>query len=367
MKKGGIRVTDKYRLYEHLSQAMIVISSDLQCLYLNNEAKWLLKNRENVSGLSFDDFILGTGFSDNRQQLIKLVSVTFHSQQKKSLTIKANNGEFSTINCTPIESEVVLVEMGVNAQLSHWRDIFKVIVEESEDMIFYKGKDLTYEYVNKTYSKFYNLPQDQLLACSDVDLVNRGLLSPVLHYQCLQSDEETLKKGYFSGIEVCEDRYFHAVKRKISDGVFCVAHDITKDIRLQQETERDLITGLYNEKSLARVIKSMSKGKEYHVLVIYLENLGAVNKDKGVSFSRQCMKQIAHFVKTYSDVLFFYIEGIGFIGLFDKVLRRPDDFYSQFIEELNNQHVPAELKISVTLKFIQEDSTFFDFLHESSC
>ena len=301
---------------------MIVISSDLQCLYLNNEAKRSLKNHENVSGLSFDDFILGTGFSDNRQQLIKLVSVTFHSQQKKSLTIKANNGEFSTINCTPIESEVVLVEMGVN---------------------------------------------DQLLACSDVDLVNRGLLSPVLHYQCLQSDEETLKKGYFSGIEVCEDRYFHAVKRKISDGVFCVAHDITKDIRLQQETERDLITGLYNEKSLARVIKSMSKGKEYHVLVIYLENLGAANKDKGVSFSRQCMKQIAHFVKTYSDVLFFYIEGIGFIGLFDKVLRRPDDFYSQFIEELNNQHVPAELKISVTLKFIQEDSTFFDFLHESSC
>lgn len=360
-------MTDKYRLYEHLSQAMIVISSDLQCLYLNNEAKRLLKNHENVSELSFDDFIFGIGFSDNRQQLIKLAAVTFHSQQKKSLTIKANNGEFSTINCTPLEAEVVLVELGVNAQLSHWRHIFKVIVEESEDMIFYKGKDLTYEYVNKTYSKFYNLPQDQLLACSDVDLVNRGLLSPVLHYQCLQSDEETLKKGYFSGIEVCEDRYFHAVKRKISDGVFCVAHDITKDIRLQQETERDLITGLYNEKSLARVIKSMSKGKEYHVLVIYLENLGAVNKDKGVSFSRQCMKQIAHFVKTYSDGLFFYIEGIGFIGIFDKVLKKPDDFYSQFIQNLNSQHVPDELKLSVVLELIDENSTFFDFLQESLC
>lgn len=354
-------MVNPYQLYEFLSHALLVVSPDGRCDYLNREAKRLLPTIHDFSQLTFDEIIDHFGFSADREHLTKLIAITFHTQQRKELTLKDRNGQFATVNTIPLEG-AVLVEFGVNTQLSRWRDIFKFVVEDSEDMIFYKGKDLTYEYVNKAYTDYYNLSPREILSSSDVDLVNMGVLSPILQYQCQQSDEEALKNGCFSGIEVCGDRYYQAIKRRINDGVFCISRDITEDIRLRQETERDPVTGLQNEQSLAKVIKSLSKEKEHHFIVIYLENLGQISKSKGITYSRQCIQQVSHFVREYSELLFFYVEGIGFIGLFDKMPKNPDHFYHQFMEKLHQQHVPSQLEISVMLKSTQSDPEFFQFI-----
>ena len=96
--------------------------------------------------------------------------------------------------------------------------------------------------------------------------------------------------------------------------------------------------------------------------MIYLENLGQISKSKGITYSRQCIQQVSHFVREYSELLFFYVEGIGFIGLFDKMPKNPDHFYHHFMEKLHQQHVPSQLEISVMLKSTQSDPEFFQFI-----
>lgn len=96
-------MVNPYQLYEFLSHALLVVSPDGRCDYLNREAKRLLPTIHDFSQLTFDEIIGHFGFSADREHLTKLIAITFHTQQRKELTLKDRNGQFATVNTIPLE------------------------------------------------------------------------------------------------------------------------------------------------------------------------------------------------------------------------------------------------------------------------
>ena len=113
--------------------------------------------------------------------------------------------------------------------------------------------------------------------------MSKGVLSPIFQYHRSKSDAEVIKQGNYSNVEFFTNQnYYQISKRKMNKGILCVARDITNEINAYQEVEIDSVTSLYNRKALARILKSIPKDKEYHVIGIILENFGELSKDHGL-------------------------------------------------------------------------------------
>ena len=91
---------------------------------------------------------------------------------------------------------------------------------------------------------------------------------------------------------------------------------------------------------------------------IILENFGELSKDHGLLLGKRCLKQLAQFVRDYSDILFFHVAGIGFIGLFDKLLSNPELFQQSFASEVAKLNLPSILKTEIVIEKVNLESGF---------
>ena len=91
---------------------------------------------------------------------------------------------------------------------------------------------------------------------------------------------------------------------------------------------------------------------------IILENFGELSKDHGLLLGKRCLKQLAQFVRDYSDILFFHVAGIGFIGLFDKLLSNPELFQQSFASEVAKLNLPSILQTEIVIEKVNLESGF---------
>ena len=56
---------------------------------------------------------------------------------------------------------------------------------------------------------------------------------------------------------------------------------------------------------------------------------------------------------------FFHLDGIGFVGLFDKKLRDSDKVRESIVNQISNINLPPLLKIEVTMKMIDDQYNLF--------
>ena len=347
------------QLFEHLSQPIVLINPDGGIKYLNSAAKHLLNVTNYSEELNLVEVIENISLIKSRKYLIEILESVNQTKQKKYATLKDEKHQEFTLKFIPDEAGIIVEIIKKSCSDILEQEIFNFIVENSSDMIFYKGEDLTYRFANKTYLRFLNIEEEDLLGMTDEALASKGVLSPIFQYQCSKSDAEVIKQGNYSNVEFFTNQnYYQISKRKMNKGILCVARDITNEINAYQEVEIDSVTSLYNRKALARILKSIPKDKEYHVIGIILENFGELSKDHGLLLGKRCLKQLAQFVRDYSDILFFHVAGIGFIGLFDKLLSNPELFQQSFASEVAKLNLPSILKTEIVIEKVNLESGF---------
>ena len=142
----------------------------------------------------------------------------------------------------------------------------------------------------------------------------------------------------------------------MGDGIFGIVKDVTEEIIGKQEAECDVITMLQNRKALLKVLNAVPKDTEYYAIGILLDNLGEVARHKGGEYAHQCLGQVSYFVKEYQEILFFYLEGIGFIGLLDKIKGDLEQFRQSIEADISKQNFPTDLKLSTIATKVDQDS-----------
>ena len=101
-----------------------------------------------------------------------------------------------------------------------------------------------------------------------------------MYHQIVQGDTETLEMGEYSNIEFSSNQnYYEVLKKKLYNGIFCIARDVTNEISISQQSEIDVTTSLYNRKAMNRMLNSIPKEKRYHAVEIILENFGELLKN----------------------------------------------------------------------------------------
>jgi PAS domain S-box-containing protein len=93
---------------------------------------------------------------------------------------------------------IVLAEMGVtrleteaaNGEIIHQKNLLQSMIDSIPDLIFYKDTEENYLGCNKAFEKYTNLPQDELIGKSDLDLFPSSTAHSYRHH-----DQEMLKQG----------------------------------------------------------------------------------------------------------------------------------------------------------------------------
>lgn len=333
-------------LFEHLSRPIAFMTLQGKITYLNLKARQQLGKIEDVKVQHLQDIL-------ELEEIICELDAIFHQLGKmttgehKTWTLTRSNGHPMILSFIKSETFIVL-EWIEEANEPLKLDLFDYLIEDArEKMIFYKDKDLIYRYANQAYVRLFKMGKDwNLIGLTDEDLLHRGIISPVDYHQCVLGDEEAYKKGQYLDVEFMEGGYYQIFKTPIKGGILGVVKDVTTEIMGQQELEHDAITMLQNRKALLKVLNAIPKDTTYYAVGILIDNLGEVARNKGVTYAHQCLKQVAYFVKEYPDILFFYLDGIGFIGLLDKLRGDLESFRQSLEAEILNRNFPEELKIS---------------------
>ena len=348
-------------MFEHLkylSQAMVVMNFNGDIEYLNLKAKKLLNiQTDKLNLLEILESLKLDAFKEAIKETFTHMSL---ENPTKYVKLKNNDNQEFVFYFVAIKEGIIVEILSQSDRAILQKDIFDFILKNSTDMIFFKGKDLAYQLANESFLNLLNLKEEELLGTTDEELVEQGILSPILYHQCMQGDMETLEVGSYTNIEfLSNESYYEVSKKKLYNGILCVAKDVTNEINASKQAELDSQTSLYNKKALIRVLKSIPKDKGYHAIEIYMENLGEIVKTQGIAYATKCLKQIANVLKQNQDALFFYIEGIGFIGLFDKTLSNPDKVRESFLTQISNINLPSDLKVDVVMITLNDECSLF--------
>ncbi len=353
-------MSNSFRHLEYLSQSIVVINLDEEIKYLNLKARELFGLMNDSQKLNLLQGLENLKLSTHQDEIKETLTNVYQSKQSKHLTLENEDNQQFTFHFFMSKEEIVVEVLGQSDNVILQKDIFNFIVTNSSDIIFFKGEDLVYQLVNDTYLKLLNMKEEDIIGITDDVLVERGILSPILYHQCIQGDMETLEQGSYCEIEFfSSERYYQVSKKKVRNGILCVARDVTNEVNISHQSEIDSITGLYNRKAFCRMLSSIPEDKEYHTIEIILENFGEIIKNYDLQYANRCLKQLAQFVKEYSEALFFYLDGVAFVGLFDKILRNPDNVRESIIAQISNLNLPFTLKIEVTMKTLNAKSDLF--------
>lgn len=340
-----------FEYLKYLSQAVAVVT-------VNGDIKYLNLKAQDLFGSSLDllEGLENIKLNKYKDTVKDILATVYESKQKKSLSMKNENNEEFVFQFFINEGEIIIEVLSKSNEMILKDDIFNFIVSNSSDMISFKGEDLVYRFVNDTGLQLLHLQDKDIIGFTDEDLVEKEILAPILHHQILQGDIETIEKGTYSSIEFfSNESYYQVSKKYLYNGILCVSRNITTEINASNQIEIDEMTSLYNRKAMCRMLKSISKDKEYHVVEIVIENFGEVVNKHDLQYANRCLKQLAYFLKKYPDALFFYLDGIGFVGLFDKKLANPDKVRELLLTQISNINLPSLLKIEVTMKIINDD------------
>lgn len=318
-------------LFEHLSTPMILIDLSGKIQALNKQARELLNDVDLAISTDLFALLEKEGFKCQPDAFQPLLTRVQCGENQK-LSIERRNGQCFTLHFISNESSIIVEILQENADSLKMKLFDYMIDRIPTKMIFYKDQQNIYRYANLAYVKSVHLThQDELIGLTDEDLFNRKIISPIVYYQCIRGDEEAHSEGEYLEVEYIEGAYYQIFKKKVGDGIFGIVKDVTEEIIGKQEAE-------------------------YYAIGILLDNLGEVARHKGVEYAHQCLGQVSYFVKEYQEILFFYLEGIGFIGLLDKIKGDLEQFRQSIEADISKQNFPTDLKLSTIATKVDQDS-----------
>lgn len=353
-------IGNSFGYLEYLSQVIAVVSLDGDIKYLNLKARALLGVVNDSQKMNLLEVLEKFKLTTHKDEVTETLMTVYQSKQRKHLTLENEDNQQFTFHFFMSKEDIVVEVLGQSDNVILQKDIFNFIVKNSSDIIFFKGEDLVYQLVNDAYLKLLNIKEEDIIGITDDVLVERGILSPILYHSCLEGDRETLEQGSYCEIEFFStEKYYEVSKKKLRNGILCFARDVSNEVNISHQSEINSITGLYNRKALCRMLSSIPEDKEYHTVEIILENFGEVIKNYDLQYANRCLKQLSQLVKEYSEALFFYLDGVAFVGLFDRRLRNPDQVRESIIAQISNLNLPFILTVELTMKNLNTQSGLF--------
>lgn len=281
------------------------------------------------------------------------------SDLKVSLTIRLHLDKYITLETTDITNNYYKLSF------------LSKLADKSNDIMFFKNNSLKYEYANKSFCDFINKSLGYIVGKNDTDLVNENLLSKILYEQCLIGDVQTLKKGYYHGVETMGDRHFRVSKERIDNGLLCIARDITDEVNAITVSETDVLTGLYNRNKFMKMIDEIyDSNKNYYLALIDFDDLRKLNNTYGHLKGDNYLNMLANILKIKSEVTFFRIGGDEFAALIEcnddgNCVSKVEGIFKDIFDILSKINLKPKLSISVGVKKLDLNKDYLDNYNET--
>lgn len=345
-------------------QGIILLSLNGQIKYFNQTAKKIL-NLNDSSEIFLITILESLNIIREKNLLTNILKELDKINHDQLIQIETAANQVIDLKFIPNDHEIIVEINYKEKNYTYTSFLTEHIITNCSDLIFLKDKNLCYQFANKAYLSFLNLTEEELYGYSDEMLLQRDIFSALTYYQCYQSDLDTINYGVYENIEFLSNQYYYQVKKiYINDGILCIARDVTFEINTRHNAEIHDVTKLSNYKALKRVIKALPLNKEYQTIEIILENLGEIIHIEGIVMVNNYLKQLSKLLKTNIDPLFFYLDGLGFIGIFDKLVSNPQSVCELLEKNIARLKLPSNLKIKIYFKQNTTESGLFSMIEQ---
>lgn len=349
--QSGFILLDKSRKVLYVNK---IISN-----YLGTNTNELIGSYLNCCFSNKEKIICSLGSHCNNCNLNKSISEVIQTKKNKKIyDFEINKNDLNlkvTITISLHLDQYISLEIEDISNTCHKVAFLTKLADKSKDIMFFKNNSLEYEYVNKGFADFISKSIDYTIGKSDVDLVNKNLISKVLYEQCLVGDMKTLKEGYYYGIETIGNRYFRVSKERIDNGLLCIARDITDEVNAITISETDSLTGLYNRNKFMKIIEEIyTENKNCFLALIDLDNLRSLNNKYGHLKGDNYLNMLSSVLKETPNATFFRIGGDEFAALIED---NDDGNSNEFVKDifinifnvLNNINLRLDPKLSISV------------------
>lgn len=252
---------------------------------------------------------------------------------------------------------IVLEFVDINMDFTYL-NLLHHLMDVSKDLIFFKNKNLIYEYMNKAYATFCDKPKKYLIGKTDQELVEQELLPQEAYLTCCKGDQIAFEQGYYYGVEQLGEQWFRVTKEKVDEGILCTARDITEEVKVIKKAEYDELTNLYNRRKLKGFIKAIYKERiPHHVVLIDLDNLRELNNQHGHAKGDLYLEKLGEILRSIEVGTYFRIGGDEFVGLIPLEVDI-EKLIKTLFDRISELKLEPQLTISVGVKQLDLDKDY---------
>lgn len=360
-----------YKIVENQETGIIILDKSRNIVYANEIIKDLLDN--NINSL-FGNYI-NCNFTILEQADCQTTSNCRSCLINRTLNIVGENKSPKTISGIEIKKNGINATVSVKISLideyfllefiamtveNEHLNFLSMLVDKSNDIIFFKDRHLKYEYVNKKFAESINTVRSEILGKKDEELKDKGFLSKSVYLQSKEGDIKTLENGYYYGIENVYGRYFRVSKENIDGGVLCISRDITEEMEAIENSEKDILTGLFNRRKFENTLDSIYQLKtECYLCIVDLDDLRTLNNEHGHIMGDKYLKILGDILNTKRSMncSFFRIGGDEFAG-FINIDTDPKEVFQNIFSRLRELDITPKLTISVGISKFNLNNDF---------
>ncbi|QSZ42611.1 diguanylate cyclase [Sulfurimonas aquatica] len=212
------------------------------------------------------------------------------------------------------------------------KNILNSIINSTDDLIFYKDKDLNYLGCNEAYLKYIDKKKEEIIGRSDFELFDEKI---ALQYR--ETDQSMLEKNEISSHEkwvpfINNQEHYLLIKKipfhynETSIGVLGITRDITERYlsqkKMQLQSYEDELTKLKNRKSYnGKILELFSLKKRYKTsfsMIMYdIDNFKSINDTYGHKVGDDVLIEMSKLIASHlrENDYIFRIGGEEFIIL----------------------------------------------------
>lgn len=268
------------------------------------------------------------------------------------------------------------------------------IINSTEDLIFFKDKELNYLGCNDAFLKFVGQTKDKMIGHNDFELFSYEMASGFrdMDEQMLEKNETTSNyewvtypdgKKYYLLVQKIPFKY----NQKEDVGVLGIARDITQlhiaQKKIQEQTYIDELTKLYNRKSYNKRLEELLSLKKryktkFSMLMYDIDDFKCVNDTYGHKTGDEVLVKMSQVVKSIlrENDYIFRIGGEEFVVLLTEtgldsaisVAEKLRKSVEEKLKDVTGETITVSIGVSESNKSDTEDTIFKrvdDLLYQS--
>lgn len=256
----------------------------------------------------------------------------------------------------------IIIEFIDGSEKSRQVNVLSNLIDKSDDIMYYKDFKLRYLAVNNRCSKAFNVKKEDMLYSTDKELFRKDLMDKKTYEAIVETDISTLEKGYYTGVEKHDGKYFNVFKEAIDDGILCISKEITEEVEATKNSEVDELTGLANRRRLTKDIDYIfsKKTNGYYFALFDLDNLRGINNTLGHLVGDRYLRLLSEVFLMSKNAKFFRLGGDEFAALIKGSKFEVESIITGVFSKLEELETEIPITISVGAKTLDINKLFFE-------